>query len=412
MQKISENLPNLNENSSHLEQNFAPNLAKNLWCKFAQNPKIIASKAFIKKEFLHIFRDIRTVMILVLMPLIQILLFGFAISSEVKNVRFALLDLAKNNASSELVWRLSQNPYFSLYENLNATSDFLRVFNGSKVDFILIIPSEFKASAGLNSAGAKSGVNSNATSQIQLILDASDANRASTINIYVSNIINQSANLANAPIQISTTMLFNPQGKSAPNFVPGLLGLILMLICAMMTSISIVREKEQGSMEVLLISPLRPVLVIISKLVPYFLLSFGILVLTLIVCVFVLDLAIAGSLVALIAFCLLYIVLALSIGLMVSNLAKTQIVAMLVCAMLFMMPVMMFSGMLFPVESMPQILQYFSHIIPTKWFIIGVKKIMIEGLSLQFALKEVLILSFTLALVLLVSLKTYKIRLQ
>lgn len=435
MRKISENLPNSNANSVNLAEfapnsaqnstlisnknssNSAPNLAKNIWQKFTQNPQIIASKAFIKKEFLHIFRDLRTVMILVLMPLIQILLFGFALSSEVQNVNFALLDLAKNSASKQLVWALSQNPYFKLYVNLDeqpkTSNDFWSVFNGSKVDFILIIPSDFKSGAGLNAGVNLSLISqANSTSQIQLILDASDANRASTINIYVSNIITQAFASQNSPIQISTTMLFNPQGKSAPNFVPGLLGLILMLICAMMTSISIVREKEQGSMEVLLISPLRPVLVIVSKLVPYLLLSFGILTLTLVVCVVVLDLAVAGSLFALMAFCLLYIVLALSIGLMVSNLAKTQIVAMLVCAMLFMMPVMMFSGMLFPVESMPQILQAFSHLIPTKWFIIGVKKIMIEGLSASYALKEIAILAFSLALVLAVSLKTYKIRLQ
>ena len=378
-------------------------------------PKIIASKAFIKKEFLHIFRDTRTLMILVFMPLIQLLLFGFALSNEVQNVQFALLDLAKNNASKQLVWRLSQNPYFNLYKNLDkepqTNDDFLRIFNGSEVDFVLIIPSDFKADETAN-LSTNSNANLNLNSRIKLILDASDVNRASTINLYVSNIITHNFTSQNSPIKISTTMLFNPQGKSAPNFVPGLLGLILMLICAMMTSVSIVREKEQGSMEVLLISPLNPALVIISKLVPYFLLSFGILTLTLIVCVLVLDLAIAGSLFALIFFCLLYIFLALSIGLMVSNLAKTQVVAMLVCAMLFMMPVMMFSGMLFPVESMPQILQALSHLIPTKWFIIGVKKIMIEGLSVNYALKEILILSFMLLFVLLISLRSYKIRLQ
>ena len=374
-------------------------------------PKIIASKAFIKKEFLHIFRDIRTLMILVLMPLIQLLLFGFALSNEVQNVQFALLDLAKNNASKQLVWRLSQNPYFNLYKNLDkepqTNDDFSRIFNGSEVDFVLIIPSDFKADETIN-LSTNSNVNLNSNSRIKLILDASDANRASTINLYVSNIITHNFTSQNSPIKISTTMLFNPQGKSAPNFVPGLLGLILMLICAMMTSVSIVREKEQGSMEVLLISPLNPTLVIISKLVPYFLLSFGILTLTLIVCVLVLNLAIAGSLFALIFF----VFLALSIGLMVSNLAKTQVVAMLVCAMLFMMPVMMFSGMFFPVESMLQILQALSHLIPTKWFIIGVKKIMIEGLSINYALKEILILSFMLLFVLFISLKTYKIRLQ
>lgn len=412
MQKFSENVSNL---------------AKNTGQKFVLNTQIIACKAFVKKEFLHIFRDIRTVMILVLMPLVQILLFGFALSAEVKNVKFGVLDLAKNSASKQLIAHLSDNPYFALYENLDTQArtkgELLSVFNGGRVDFILIIPSDFAMGAKSNSTanlsvnsnenlGTNASANLNTNSQIQLILDASDANRASTINLYVSNIIAQSFSAQNSPIKIATTMLFNPQGKSAPNFVPGLLGLILMLICAMMTSISIVREKEQGSMEVLLISPLRPVLVIISKLVPYFLLSFGILTLTLVVCVFVLDLKVAGSLLALTLFCLLYIVLALSIGLMVSNLAKTQIVAMLVCAVLFMMPVMMFSGMLFPVESMPQILQFVSHLIPTKWFIIGVKKIMIEGLSFVYAFKEIAILSLILILVLFISLKTYKIRLQ
>lgn len=358
----------------------------------------IAAKAFIKKEFLHIFRDLRTMMILILMPIVQILLFGFALSSEIRNVNFALLDLDKTQTSQKITQSLTQNPYFSLYKHIDS-SDFMKFFNGNKADFILIIPSNF--TQNLYNAGAS----------LQLIIDASDANRASTINIYVSNIILNALDSTQNNLKISTSMLFNAQGKSAPSFVPGLLGMILMLICAMMTSVSIVREKELGSMEVLLISPLKPILVIISKVIPYFLLSCGILFLTLIVCVFVLDLQIVGSLSLLVCFCLLYIFLSLSIGLMVSNLAKTQVVAMLVCAMLFMMPVMMFSGMLFPVESMPKILQYFSHIIPAKWFIIGVKKVMIEGVGLTYIWKEASILCAFLCVVLFVSIKTYKIRL-
>ena len=392
---------------------FVRKIAQNL----LSNPKILASKAFIKKEFLHIFRDIRTVMILVLMPLVQILLFGFALSSEVRNVNFALLDFANDSNSQKIISHLSQNPHFILRENLttaqNFDGDFSRAFVGGKIDFLLIFPPDFSA----NLYGA------NPNAKIQLILDSSDANRANTINIFVRNIINSAflSDIARIPnktnakstasIDISTTMLFNPQGKSAPNFVPGLLGLVLMLICAMMTSISIVREREQGSMEVLLISPIKPYLVIISKLIPYFLLCFGILALTLIVCVWVLDLAIMGSLTLLIAFCLLYLFLALCIGLMVSNLAKTQIVAMLVCAMLFMMPMMMFSGMMFPIESMPLILQYFSDIIPAKWFIMGVKKVMIEGLDFSYIVKETMILCAMLVAVLAISLKTYKVRL-
>lgn len=383
--------------------------------------------AFIKKEFLHIFRDMRTVMILVLMPIAQILLFGFALSSEISNVSFAILDFKNDATTQKITSHLSQNPHFILRENLIAqdfSSDFSSAFKGDKIDFLLVFPPDFSANHtnphfGANHTSINLITNPDSSPKAQIILDASDANRASTINIFVNSIL-QSAfvsevarmpNATNANIEISTTMLFNPQGASAPNFVPGLLGLILMLICAMMTSISIVREKEQGSMEVLLISPLKPFLVIIAKLIPYFLLSFGILVLVLILCVFVLDLAINGSIVLLIAFCLLYLFLALCIGLLVSNLAKTQVVAMLVCAMLFMMPVMMFSGMMFPIESMPKILQYVSDIIPAKWFIIGVKKIMIEGLGFGYVAKECAILGATLALVLGVSLKTYKVRL-
>ena len=405
---------NLSTNSAKIFAKIhAQNRIANAVQNFLNHPNILASKAFIKKEFLHIFRDIRTVMILVLMPLVQILLFGFALSSEVRNVRFALLDFANDSNTQKIIAHLSQNPHFILHQNLIAQdfgNDFSRAFKSGDIDFLLVFPPDF-------SANLHSGVR---PAQVQIILDASDANRASTINIFVSNIIQSAfaSNIARSPnldsaqnLSISSTMLFNPQGKSAPNFVPGLLGLVLMLICAMMTSISIVREKEQGSMEVLLISPLKPSLVIISKLIPYFLLSFGILVLVLVVCVFVLDLAIVGSLTLLIAFCLLYLFLALCIGLMVSNLAKTQVVAMLVCAMLFMMPVMMFSGMIFPVESMPKILQYFSDIIPAKWFIMGVKKIMIEGLSVSYILKEGVILCAMLAIVLGISLKTYKVRL-
>ena len=198
-------------------------------------------------------------------------------------------------------------------------------------------------------------------------------------------------------------MLFNPQGKSAYSFVPGLMGMILMLICAMMTSISIVREKEQGSMEILLITPLPPLFIITAKIVPYFVLSCVILGIS----ALLLDIAMVGSMVLLLLFCALYIMLTLSIGLLVSNLAKTQLVAMLVSGMVFMMPIMMFSGMMFPIESMPAILQYFSHIVPTKWFIIGIKKIMIEGLGFCLVVKEFAILFGMFAVVLIVSLKNF-----
>lgn len=358
-------------------------------------------KALVKKEFFHIIRDVRTMLILFCMPIAQIILFGFALSVEVKNANFALFDLSHNSLSQEITLALSQNRYFSFFGNIHSKQDLQHIFDDNQIDLALIFPPTF-----------------NQDKTLQILLDSSDPNRASTINVYALNILQNSLldqrniNLTSSPNIIPlTTLLFNPQGKSIYTFVPGLLGMILMIICALMTSISIVREKEQGSMEVLLISPIKPIFVILSKLTPYFLLSCLILAVVLLVCVFLLDLKINGNPLLLFGYCMLYISLALSIGLLVSNLAKTQVVAMLVCALLFLMPIMMLSGMMFPIESMPQILQYLSHIIPTKWFIIGLKKIMIEGLGITYILQELIILISMLSVVVLLSLKTFKIRL-
>lgn len=369
--------------------------------------------AFVRKEFFHIFRDVRTMLILLLMPLIQILLLGFALSTEVKNIHFATLNLAKNELSAKLTQAFSENAYFEFARELKSEGELKRVFNGGKIDLVIVMGANFSAT----------------NAKVQFLIDASEPNRADTINLYANNVLSSffKANLAGlsgasalnfthpaslSPLNIYTTLLFNPQGKSAYTFVPGVLGLIMMLICAMMTSISIVREKEFGSMEVLLVSPVRPLLIILAKLVPYFCISCVSLSIALFVSVFALGIEIKGSLALLFAFCMLYIALTLSIGLFVSNIAKTQIVAMLVSGMLFMVPIIVFSGMIFPIESMPMILQYFSHIIPTKWFILGVKKIMIEGLGAFYVLQEVAILCFMLFLILFISLKSFKIRLE
>ncbi|RDU55908.1 multidrug ABC transporter permease [Helicobacter sp. MIT 00-7814] len=393
--------------------------------------------AFVKKEFLHIFRDVRTMMILLLMPIMQILLFGFALSVDVNRINFSA-SASDDPTARKIIAHFSQNPYFHFHSFVQKGAESERIFDTNKVDLLLNFDENFSQNLARGQAKA------------QFIIDASDPNYASTINLYAQNLFTQSllvesknllsaqsapstpsapsmqvvatqtqsadANASatqaqNAKITPLTTMLFNPQGKSAYSFVPGLMGMILMLICAMMTSISIVREKEQGSMEILLITPLPPLFIITAKIVPYFVLSCVILGVILVISVTLLDIAIVGSLALLLLFCALYIVLTLSIGLLVSNLAKTQLVAMLVSGMVFMMPIMMFSGMMFPIESMPAILQYFSHIVPTKWFIIGIKKIMIEGLGFWLVVKEFAILFGMFAVVLIVSLKTFKIRL-
>ena len=206
-------------------------------------------------------------------------------------------------------------------------------------------------------------------------------------------------------------LLYNPQMKSAYNFVPGVMGLILMLICAMMTSISIVREKETGTMEVLLVSPVKPLFIILAKAVPYFVLSFVNLTTILLLSVYVLDVPVAGSLFWLVV-SLLFIFVSLALGLLISTVTRTQVAAMLVSGLMLMMPTMLLSGMIFPIESMPVILQAISAVLPARWYIQAVRKLMIEGVDVSLVLMEVGILATMAVLLITVSFKKFKHRLE
>jgi ABC-2 type transport system permease protein len=200
--------------------------------------------------------------------------------------------------------------------------------------------------------------------------------------------------------------------RSAYNFVPAIMGMLLMLICAMMTSISIVREKERGTMEVLLVSPVRPLMVIVAKAIPYLVLAFAILVVILLMGHYVLDVPLAGSLVWIVFVSVIYILLALSLGLLISNIAQTQLVALLLSAMVLLMPVVMLSGMLFPIESMPQVLQCIAAFIPPRYYIQAMRKLMIMGVGIHEVLNEVIILSAMTAVLLTIALATFKVRLE
>jgi ABC-2 type transport system permease protein len=210
----------------------------------------------------------------------------------------------------------------------------------------------------------------------------------------------------------SVKMLYNPQMKGAYNFVPGVMGLVLILICAMMTSISIVREKEIGTMEVLLVSPVKPLYIILAKITPYFVLSIVNLSTILLLSVFVLGVPIAGSLFLLISFSLIFILVGLSLGILVSSMVKTQVAAMLISVVVMMMPTMLLSGMIFPIESMPKILQIISVIPPNRWYVEGVIKIMIQGVEAKYVVKEFAILSAVAIGLLTVSLKKFSIRME
>ena len=348
--------------------------------------------AFVHKEFYHIFRDIRTMMILLGMPIIQIIIFGFALNTDIKDIRVSILNPNEDIVSRKIIERIDASEYFIVDRYLHTSNEIEKEFSSKLLH--------------TGEAG------------IQIIADATDPNTAKTFTQYAASIIaasQQELTLGNnIPMHITSSikLLYNPQMKSAYNFVPGVMGLILMLICAMMTSISIVREKEMGTMEVLLVSPMRPIFIILAKAVPYFVLSCVNLFTILILSVYVLHVPIAGSLFWLIIVSLLFIFVSLSLGLLISTLTKTQVAAMLASGMILMMPTMLLSGMIFPIESMPPILQWISHIIPAKWYIMTVKKLMIEGVNVSLAWQEISILMFMSIILITISLKKFKNRLE
>ena len=357
--------------------------------------------AFIKIEFFHIFRDRRTMLILWCMPVLQIILFGFAITTELNHSRVAVLDPSKDAVTTRITERIDENRYFSVVKELSSASDIETVFRHDEADIVVAFTPDFDANLSTGEAG------------IQLVVDATDPNTGNMMAGYVQGIVGQAlqSGTQSSPI-VQTHLLFNPQMKSAYNFVPGVMGLILMLICAMMTSISIVREKETGTMEVLLVSPIRPIFIILAKAVPYLVLSCVNLATILLLSVYVLHVPVEGSLWTLSFLSLLLIAVALSLGLLISCVVQNQVAAMIVSGMGLMMPVMLLSGMIFPIESMPAVLQWISNIIPARWYIQAVKKVMIEGLGMAAVWHEALILSGMAALLIGLSLKKFKERLE
>ena len=357
--------------------------------------------AFVRIEFFHIFRDRRTMLILLGMPVLQIILFGFAITTEINHSRVAVLDPSPDAVTTRITARIDGNRYFSVVERLSSPVEIERVFRRDEADIVVAFTPDFDEDLSTGEAG------------IQLVVDATDPNTASMTSGYVQGIIGQVLQEGRMPaVDLQTHLLFNPQMKSAYNFVPGVMGLILMLICAMMTAISIVREKETGTMEVLLVSPIRPIFIILAKAVPYLALSCVNLATILLLSVYVLEVPVAGSLWTLSFLSLLLIVVALSLGLLISCVVQNQVAAMIVSGIGLMMPVMLLSGMIFPVESMPAVLQWISDIIPARWYIQAVKKVMIEGLGLVAVWKEIIILSVMAVALIVLSLVKFKDRLE
>ena len=364
-------------------------------------------RAFVKKEFYHILRDWRTLIILIGMPVMQILLFGFAITNEIKYANIAILDLSKDHYTQEISNKILASDYFILYKNLNNRKEIHQVFKEGKIKEVLVFEKDF----------AKK-LDKEHTASIQVISDATDPNTGTLLLNYTQAIIGKFQVELNkhleVPLQISIEqkMLYNPELKGVYLFVPGLITIILMLISSMMTSISITREKELGTMEILLVTPMHPAQIVIAKVIPYLILAFIDAVIVLTLGYFVFKVPIHGSLILLLMETILFIITALSLGIFISTKTSSQQAALLASLMGLMLPVIILSGFIFPVANMPMILQILSNFIPATWFILIIKGIMLKGSDLTMIWKETAILiGFTLLFTAL-SIKNYKIRLD
>jgi ABC-2 type transport system permease protein len=362
---------------------------------------------FILKEFTHVLRDPKTLLMLFGLPIAQIILFGFALSNEVKNSDVAVFDQAGDAMSLQLIQKVEASQYFTLRKSVHSTAEVEAAFKNASIKMALVIPAHF--ADDLQHAG---------TATVQLIANASDPNNATALTSYMSSVIGdfqaQQRTTAQPPMQIvpEVRMLYNPELRGAPNFVPGVMALLLMLVCTMMSSVAIVREKELGTMEILLVSPFKPVYIIISKLMPFLIIAFVDILIILVLSTQVLDLQIKGSIFLLLMECTLFIITSLAIGLLISVGARTQQAAMTASLMGMMLPTMLLTGFMFPIENMPLPMRLLSNIVPSRWFFIIVKNVMLKGLGLDAIWKETLILFSMASFLLFFSFKKFKIRLQ
>lgn len=359
--------------------------------------------SFVRKETLHIFRDPRTMLIALLMPVVQILLFGFALSTEVNNVDVAVVAPHRSETVRQAVERMAANPNFT-FTGYIPSGEIDRMLRSGRADAVAVFADDFdRRMTDLATGRADAGA------ALQLVMDASNTNTAQAGAAYLRSVLLD--NVADG-VGVETRLLYNPRMKSAYNFVPGIMGLIFILICAIMTSVSIVREKETGTMEVLLVSPVRPIRIVFAKMIPYFVLSCLNLASILLLARFVLGVPMSGGIVGIVGLSLLYIVLALALGLFISTVARTQVTALLVSAMIMLMPMIMLSGMVFPIGNMPAPLRWLSCIVPARWYIAAIRRLMIEGLPFTAVLREFAILAAMTAGLIAVALRKFNDKLE
>jgi ABC-2 type transport system permease protein len=357
---------------------------------------------FVVKEIRHVLRDRRTLVILLGMPAIMLMLFGSAIRTEIRETPVIVVDMARDQASRAIIDRFDASAYFTVVGIKAGEHGLERSFRSGRARMAVLISPDLERHLGRGERA-----------DIRLLADGTDPNTANTLLAYASAIV--SGATTNAPahgVHARVRMMYNPEMRSAHLFVPGLIAVVLMLICALMTSITITREKEMGTMEVLLVSPLRPLQIIAGKVVPYVGLSLMNLATILLLARLVFQVPIHGSLTLLLFECLLFILCALSLGILISSRATSLQAATMVALAGLLLPTVILSGFIFPIASMPAPLQVVSHIIPAKWFLEIVRGIMLKGSGLDILWPQTLVLAGMTATFLFVALRSFSERLE
>ncbi|MDR2122180.1 MAG: ABC transporter permease [Flavobacteriaceae bacterium] len=362
--------------------------------------------SFVRKETWHILRDKRTTVILLIIPVVLLLILGFAISTEIKNTPFVVFDQSHSTLSRQLTDKISANPFFKNAGNVHSAPETEETFRKNKAKIAIVIPASFADDIYISGK-----------TDVQIIIDASDPSEATNLGNYLQFMIRDfqqdisGMQKRNLLIDSEIKLQYNPQAKSAYTFVPGLMGTILLLICAMMTSIAIVKEKEMGTMEILLVSPLNPLTIVLGKAVPYFVISMINVASVLVIANFILEVPINGSLGLTLLLCVIFTLSSLSLGLLISSITKTQQSAVIASVLALMLPSIILTGMIFPLESAPVFLQFVANFIPAKWFIQALRDVMIKGLGISAIWKELSVLVLMTAVLLGLSVKMFKQRL-
>ena len=365
-----------------------------------------ALRAFVIKEMHHILRDRQTLTVLLMMPLVQVILFGYALRSDVRDIRMAVVDPTPDNVTLELQSRFLATGRFEIVANSRSTDIIEPMFRQTKADIALVFDPDFAA----HLRGAE-------PARLLVAIDASDPNTGTTYVNYTRAVIQAyQAELSSATNQVTivteTRMRFNPTLESVNLFVPGLIALVLVLVSALMTAISLSREKERGTMEVLLVSPLTPQQIIVGKVLPYLALAFANVLTALLAAWLVFHVPFKGSVLLLLTESILYTLVSLALGILVAARTASQRAAMLTAMLATMLPNSLLSGMIFPIASMPKWLLPVTYIVPARWFIVIARGIMLKGVGLGILWRETLVLSVMALFLLTAAMRSTKARLE